>query len=129
MLRAAVTVWRQVTRASDTLARLGGDEFGLLLTDCDLTQATRLGEQLLRDLRERVGATCSVGVATVAAGGEAALLLSTADARLYQAKRDGRACVRGTQVGPGVAVEVATDESLTRRRVGSSSGPSDGDER
>ena len=133
VLRAAVTVWRQVTRTSDTLARLGGDEFGLLLVDCDLVEATAVAEQLLRDLRERVGATCSIGVATVVPDGERSLLLATADAQLYQAKRDGRACVRGTFVGaaqhPGERLSAAAGGvSLVRpRRAGSSSArPGDG---
>ena len=124
VLRAAVTVWRQVTRASDTLARLGGDEFGLLLVDCDQAQATRVADQLLGDLRERVGVTCSIGVASVPAGGEPALLHSTADAQLYEAKRAGRACVRSVTVGPAAPESV---DVVRRRRVGSSSVPPAGD--
>jgi diguanylate cyclase (GGDEF)-like protein len=105
VLRAAVTAWRQVTRAADTLARLGGDEFGLLLVGCDHEAARRLGEQLIADLRQAADVTCSVGVATVSPGGEPALLMTTADNQLYAAKDAGRGCVRGAvvPVGPPTA--------------------------
>lgn len=103
VLRAAVTTWRQVTRVADTLARLGGDEFGLLLPGCGHDVALRLGEQLLADLRRAADVTCSVGVATVGPGGEAGLLMLTADAQLYAAKDAGRGCVRGAVVGASTA--------------------------
>jgi diguanylate cyclase (GGDEF)-like protein len=101
VLRAAVSAWRQVTRSADTLARLGGDEFGLLLPDCEHAAALRLGEQLLADVRRAADVTCSAGVATVAAGAEAGLLMVTADAQLYAAKGAGRGCVRGAVVPSG----------------------------
>ena len=69
----------------------------------------------------------TIGVATVVPDGERSLLLATADAQLYQAKRDGRACVRGTFVGaaqhPGERLSAAAGGvSLVRpRRAGSSS--------
>jgi diguanylate cyclase (GGDEF)-like protein len=101
VLRAAVTAWRQVTRAADTLARLGGDEFGLLLPGCDHAGAMRLGEQMLNDVRRAAEVTCSVGVATVTPGAEAGLLMVTADAQLYAAKDAGRGRVHGAVVPAG----------------------------
>jgi diguanylate cyclase (GGDEF)-like protein len=98
VLRSAVAVWRDVTRASDSLARLGGDEFGLLMPGCGHDAARRVATQLLADLRDLVGCTCSIGVATVLPGTDLAALLPTADAQLYEAKRAGRACVRGAVV-------------------------------
>ena len=38
--------YKREVRANDTLARLGGDEFGLLLTQCPLSQAAKIAEQL-----------------------------------------------------------------------------------
>ena len=111
VLRSAVSTWRQITRVVDTLARLGGDEFGLLLVGCEAEAARRLGDQLLGDLRRAADVTCSVGVATVRPGGEAGLLLPSADAQLYAAKNAGRGCVRSTvvpMVGAGSTVDDRT---------------------
>ena len=109
VLRAAVNAWRQVTRSADTLARLGGDEFGMLLLGCDLDAAERLALQLLHDLRQITGVSCSIGVATVPPSCEPALLLATADAQLYAAKGAGKGCVRAVLVAaPGDRVDGAT---------------------
>jgi diguanylate cyclase (GGDEF)-like protein len=81
------------------IGRLGGEEFAVLVPDCDLAQ----GEKLAGAIRSACEAlsvnfgvsssqiTLSVGVAAVDKDDETLrLLLSRADAALYQAKRDGR---------------------------------------
>ena len=87
-LRAASTAWPPALRDTDLLARTGGDEFAVLLPSCPAEEAVRVLE------RVRAGTplalTCSIGVATLAAGEAAPELFARADAALYAAKRAGR---------------------------------------
>jgi diguanylate cyclase (GGDEF)-like protein/PAS domain S-box-containing protein len=86
-------------RPSDTVARLGGDEFVVLTEDLeDPRDAVAVGErviaaasghyELTAALRPRI--TLSMGVSTASGGLDPAVLLSQADAALYEAKRRGR---------------------------------------
>jgi diguanylate cyclase (GGDEF)-like protein len=91
-------------RDSDIACRAGGEEFILVLPTADADLATRRAEEL----RENVGGmvvaygntqlppvTISAGVAALPPDpGDADGLLRAADRALYQAKRDGRNCVR-----------------------------------
>jgi diguanylate cyclase (GGDEF)-like protein/hemerythrin-like metal-binding protein/PAS domain S-box-containing protein len=93
----------QMLRGADTVARIGGDEFVLLLGDLahaqevmpmmerllgDLAQPIPVGERLLQ-----VGA--SVGVTLFPADpGTPDELLKHADLALYQAKAQGKGCMR-----------------------------------
>lgn len=102
LLRQITALLQQGVRSNDLLARLGGDEFGLLLTQCSLSQATEIAE----DLRERVrqfrffwqGKTFIVGVsigvvAINKTNPDLMELLGSADAACYAAKAKGRNCV------------------------------------
>ncbi|MDP3858525.1 MAG: diguanylate cyclase [Stagnimonas sp.] len=106
-LRRVAKAARQcLRRPADLFARYGGEEFVAVLGHTDLEQALRLAETL----REAIHAlalphgapgagpqvTASLGVAAVVpgAGTSREQLLAMADAALYQAKRDGRDCVR-----------------------------------
>jgi diguanylate cyclase (GGDEF)-like protein len=102
LLRAAARLG-ELVRDSDTLARLGGDEF-VLVAD-DLTgpaEAVAIAQRIVDALKEpfdlpggaRVSVGASVGVAVAAAGADPSTLLRHADAAMYQAKDDGRACHR-----------------------------------
>jgi len=89
---------RAITR-QHTLARLGGDEFGILLEDCDLTEAEAVARQVLDSIQAfrfswgdnifSVGA--SIGLVMVD-GDRRPLsgLLSAADIACYAAKDSGR---------------------------------------
>jgi len=46
LLRQISALIQKGVRANDMLARLGGDEFGILLTQCSLSQATQIAENL-----------------------------------------------------------------------------------
>jgi diguanylate cyclase (GGDEF)-like protein len=71
--------------------RLGGDEFGVLLPKMSPNDALSVMEQLRKSAeRELLGATISVGIATLGAQCDGDRLQGQADAALYGAKRAGR---------------------------------------
>ncbi len=90
-------------RPTDTVARLGGDEFAILLPETtDPTVAEAVANRIIAVLSEpleianrivHIGA--SVGLAMFPCNGDNAEdLLSNADLALYQAKSEGRHCLR-----------------------------------
>lgn len=100
-LTEAVRAWIPHLRPVDTLVRLGGDEFGVLLPGVTHEGAVACAADLAAALTAGTGRTCSVGVATVQPPVEPGVLVGAADARLYDAKRSGRGCVRGTDLTAG----------------------------
>jgi two-component system cell cycle response regulator len=94
-----------VLRVGDIAARWGGEEFLLVLPNTALPGAIALAERLLEEMRGipiAVGAdqscvvTASIGAAE-GGGKNFEELLRRADDALYQAKHDGRDCVRLAQ--------------------------------
>ena len=90
-----------VRRAGDMAARYGGEEFAVVLPGTGATGALEIAEVIRRavaatDNKDLVDdswvLTVSIGVAATVplAGGGAASLVHSADAALYQAKRNGR---------------------------------------
>jgi diguanylate cyclase (GGDEF)-like protein len=99
LLKQITGVLQSRVRGGDTLARLGGDEFGILLTDCSLDQAMRIGESLRQAIRDyrfvwqggvlEVGASIGiVGISKETA--TVATVMSAADVACYSAKDSGR---------------------------------------
>jgi diguanylate cyclase (GGDEF)-like protein len=100
---------RAAGRPQDMVARYGGEEFAVLLPHSDARGAQCVAKRLLDEIarlgiahaRSSAGphVTVSMGIAalTPCEGQEPALLVSAADALLYQAKADGRNryCLRG----------------------------------
>jgi diguanylate cyclase (GGDEF)-like protein len=95
-LRRLGHVLQTGTRGVDTAARIGGEEFAIILTETDFAHGLEVAERLRKTIREtdipeagRV--TVSIGLAEftepVRDGRE---LYATADAALYEAKRQGR---------------------------------------
>jgi len=98
-------------RQSDVLARFGGEEFTVLLPDCDLSHAEEIAERIrdkisrvdiANDKQEVFRLTVSIGVSYWQEGHQGFAdseaiqnhLISQADKGVYQAKEDGRNCVR-----------------------------------
>ncbi|MEG4918000.1 EAL domain-containing protein [Microcoleus sp. B13-B6] len=102
LLRQITALIQKGVRANDMLARLGGDEFGILLTQCSLSQATQIAENL-KDIVHQFrfiwnGKTfiigVSIGVVAIDQTSQNLMeLLGAADAACYAAKARGRNCV------------------------------------
>ncbi len=86
-------------RESDILARIGGDEFGLLLRDCNVTDALSVCQNIIESTRKfsfvdndrsyQIG--ISIGAVEAKPGQDSvAELLSLADNACYAAKNNGR---------------------------------------
>ncbi|MCP1727970.1 diguanylate cyclase (GGDEF)-like protein [Natronospira proteinivora] len=100
-------------RPVDSLIRYGGEEFVVLLPDTDAVAAASIAERLRQTILslalphdaspvERV-VTISIGTATVCPhrGGTSTSLLRAADEALYQAKAQGRNCIRQAEPATG----------------------------
>jgi diguanylate cyclase (GGDEF)-like protein len=86
---------RRGLRQTDLAARLGGDELVLLVENVSVEDGVRLARRLLEEFSaiDHGGfqTTFSAGVARLTNGLEAGL--ASADAAMYEAKRQGRAQV------------------------------------
>jgi diguanylate cyclase (GGDEF)-like protein len=90
---------RSTCRESDTVARIGGDEFVVLLEDVvDLAQGEEAADRIVQLMSQpfglqtrQVSISCSIGLALYPDHGERDLLLASADAAMYVAKKDGGA--------------------------------------
>jgi diguanylate cyclase (GGDEF)-like protein len=95
VLRAIARLLECGVRTDDRVLRMGGEEFLLALEGAGLDVAAAIAEHLRLRIREEVRLagspiTASFGVAARGAEESRELLLSRADAALYEAKRAGR---------------------------------------
>ncbi len=107
LLKAVALRLRHALRPNDLVARLGGDEFAVLLPQVHEAQAAAaVSAKLLQaisapyhigELELEIGVSIGYCVATT---GTVSLeqLVEKADASLYEAKRAGRACWRGSEL-------------------------------
>ncbi len=105
VIRATAQVLKGAVKGRDVVARYGGEEFMVLLPDTPGQGALALAEQIrgaFGKLRIRrsgsdeviAQVTISIGVATPLAGESIEQAIDRADKALYQAKNEGRNCVR-----------------------------------
>lgn len=102
VLREVARRLQAAVRAGDVVARVGGEEFAALLPGADLAAGAEIGERMGAQLRSApvpvpggsVAVTASCGVTTLEPRDDELSFVSRADVRLYEAKRDGRDCVR-----------------------------------
>jgi diguanylate cyclase (GGDEF)-like protein len=95
--QAVAEVLRHGVRDMDLIARYSDQTFGLVLPDCGLKNAIRLGERLRKEIcgspvlvnGQSVNCTVSLGIVEVAEGDEMATLVERARARLLQAAGNG----------------------------------------
>lgn len=90
--------------ASDTLARIGGDEFAVILSSIDNTDDAIFAAEKIREALSKpfelegnytVSIACCIGIAMYPDHGrEEKILMEHADEAMYEAKKQGRNCVR-----------------------------------
>jgi len=100
--RALTAVARSLSvsaeRGFNLLARVGGEEFAILFPGADLTEATRLCDDIREAIaretlklgEDTLALTVSLGVATIGPEDELDICLGRADRALYAAKQSGR---------------------------------------
>ncbi|MCU0660851.1 MAG: GGDEF domain-containing protein [Myxococcota bacterium] len=104
VLQALARVISTRSRREEIFARYGGEEFAILLPETNAEGALELADQLRQRVAgytfifegEEIPVTVSIGVADTC--GDPLTpneLIQKADAKMYQAKGDGRNCVRG----------------------------------
>lgn len=106
VLRGGASLMRHALRSSDVLGRYGGEEFLTVLPETDMEAARQAAERLRSSLAlnpiavpsgDSITVTGSFGVATASelpGRVSSDSIVALADRRLYQAKAEGRNCVR-----------------------------------
>lgn len=104
VLQKMVKACKSLLRDIDVIGRVGGEEFSIVLPDTDLEDAEKIAERIRQAIEDMkimnntsiVQTTVSLGVASLnqLEIGTFEDLLQVSDQALYQAKADGRNCVR-----------------------------------
>jgi len=126
ILRKVAQALRENIRSGDVACRMGGEEMIVLLPECDTENAIKRADALRLVIAagdvlhngQRIGATASIGVASYPAHGHnTQTLVHAADLALYEAKHEGRNCVRVAQASTLLELsrESAADNKEERR--------------
>jgi len=102
LLKKVALILEEESRKGDIVARYGGEEFCIVMPEANSQKAIKFAERVRKNIEKvlcksgiKDGVTISIGVASYpkdSTGSSA--LLEKADEALYQAKSDGRNCVR-----------------------------------
>jgi diguanylate cyclase (GGDEF)-like protein len=112
VLKVVAEVLKESVRTVDLVARYGGEEFSVLLLKTPWDGAKTVSERILQRIAEqeimvsgeKTGVTVSIGVSELNPSFvDAESFVDSADQALYQAKADGRNCIRLAK--PGVSHE------------------------
>jgi diguanylate cyclase (GGDEF)-like protein/PAS domain S-box-containing protein len=99
LLQQVAKILSEAVRNNDTLARLGGDEFGIILEQCTVEQAQRVGQKICDQLEDfrfihgenrfRIGSSIGL-VAIDNSWSDISSIMQAADTSCYAAKDAGR---------------------------------------
>lgn len=107
VLHRAAQACKAACRKDDLIGRMGGEEFAMLLLGVDRDGAVRIAQDCRAAVQSiggerselKLKPSASFGIAlSPLSGYDFARLIASADKALYQAKRDGRNCVRVYEV-------------------------------
>lgn len=103
LLKQLSELFQNHKRERDVLARLGGDEFGMILENCPVDQARKIGESIISDLNQfrflwmgkvfTTGASIGLVPFSNASKDTISSLMTAADVACYAAKDAGRSRV------------------------------------
>jgi diguanylate cyclase (GGDEF)-like protein len=99
VLKQFATVLMTVLRAGDTAARWGGEEFIVLLPEANKDQSLSLASRLVKAIEQYsfaadIQLTVSIGMSQHKVGDSIESWIERADTALYQAKDEGRNCIK-----------------------------------
>jgi diguanylate cyclase (GGDEF)-like protein len=103
LLRQVSHLIQRHIRSDDTLARLGGDEFGILMQNCNISDAALVAQKLIDQIGQyrffwegkSFAITVSIGISSITDKVQTTYdLLRNADIACYTAKDAGRNCFR-----------------------------------
>lgn len=95
VLREVAVVLRSGVRDTDVVGRYGREEFMIIAAGSDKNQVTVLAERIRKRIEEDPPVTVSIGIAGCPVDGlTAEELIYAADSAMYEAKREGKNCVR-----------------------------------
>lgn len=78
------------TREIDLAVRYGGEEFLILLSEIELSTASRIAERIRKIVEADTDVTISLGVTSYSHGSKEEDIVAKADTAMYQAKQKGR---------------------------------------
>jgi len=118
--RVADMLVRNFLRREDFVARYGGEEFVVVIPDSSLHNAEQRAERVRQSIAEleidcskgKIQVTVSIGLASLAPGDTGASWLARADAALYEAKGNGRDCVRVARETGAAVLSLSPPKSL-----------------
>ncbi|WP_175566278.1 GGDEF domain-containing protein [Salinivibrio sp. ES.052] len=109
VLQAFTRTVQERLRKSDIFGRFGGEEFIVFLPKCSGEVTAQIADRLLEEIRAMdvlidesrtpLKVTASIGISTFQPGDTLSSLIERADGALYQAKAEGRNCIRAYQPG------------------------------